>query len=107
MKNEVLKVVLHVSNFEQITRMQNNVNNLFKKDDTADVSVVVNGEAVTKFTKGNETKLNPKATYYLCNNSLKSNNILTDDLLTDTHITPSGVYKLALLQREGYLYIKV
>jgi plasmid replication initiation protein len=31
MKNEVLKVVLHVSNFEQITRMQNNVNNLFKK----------------------------------------------------------------------------
>lgn len=107
MKKEVLKVVLHVSNFEQITRMQNNVNNLFKEDDTVDVSVVVNGEAVTKFTKGNDTALNPKATYYLCNNSLKSNHILNDDLLLDTHVTPSGVYKLVLLQREGYFYIKV
>lgn len=107
MEKNVLRVVFHVSNLEQIARMQNNVNNLFKEDASAVISVVINGEAVTRFTKGNDTKLNPKATYYLCHNSLMANQISTDDLLEGTVVTPSGVYRLALLQNEGYHYIKV
>ncbi len=107
MGNTILKVVLHVSSFEQILRMQSNINNLFKEDDTVQVNVVVNGEAVTKFTKGNDTSLHAKAIYFICNNSLRANHISPDDLLNGTSVTSSGVYKLALLQKEGNLYIKV
>ncbi len=107
MEKNVLRVVLHVSNIEQIARMQNNVNNLLKEDASVVISVVINGEAVTRFTKENDIKLNPKATYYLCNNSLMANHISTENLLEGTVVAPSGVYRLALLQNEGYHYIKV
>ncbi len=102
-----MKVVLHVSNLEQILRMQSNINNLLKEDETIQICVVVNGEAVTKFTKGNDLSLHPKATYFICNNSLRANHLSPDDILNGPSVTSSGVYKLALLQKEGFFYIKV
>lgn len=102
-----LNVVLHVSNLDQIQRMLNNVSNLLKEDSAIKISVVINGEAVKGFTRDKELFLNPQATYYLCNNSLRSNQISLDNLLDLTHVTPSGVYKLTLLQQQGFFYIKV
>lgn len=102
-----LKVVLHVSTIEQIPRMQSNIVNLLKEDPTIDIKVVINGNSVTNFTKDKNITLNNSATHYLCNNSLKANSIENDNIIKNANITPSGVYKLVLLQSEGYLYIKV
>src|SRR5690554_7370529 len=99
--NKPLKVLLHVSNEEQISRMQANIVNLLKEDSNIDIKVVINGNAVTKFTKDNNITLNDTATHYLCNN------ININNLTKNANVTPSGVYKIALLQEEGYLYIKV
>lgn len=107
MDKNILKVVLHVSNNDQIARMQSNINNLLKEDNTIQVNVVINGEAVTRFIKGSDLALNPKATYFLCNNSLNAHYIAQNGILNGTQVTSSGVYKLALLQKEGFLYIKV
>lgn len=105
--NKPLKVLLHVSNEEQISRMQGNIVNLLKEDPTIDIKIVINGNAVTNFTKDNNITLNNSATHYLCNNSLNANNININNLTKNANVTPSGVYKIALLQEEGYLYIKV
>ncbi|WP_025724750.1 hypothetical protein [Acholeplasma granularum] len=108
MKDNIIKVVLHVSNIDQINRMQNNINNLLKEDDSNVINIVINGEAVRNFTVDNSNiKINTNATYYLCNNSLNSYGIDINKVISGTKITASGVFKLALLQNEGFLYIKV
>jgi len=104
--NSNLKVVFHVSDLSQISRMMSNVNNILKEDNTITINVVINGDAVTGFTKDKDLSLNPKATYFLCNNSLNANNIKKDNILDLTNVTPSGVYKLLNLQLEGFKYIK-
>lgn len=101
------KVVLHVSDINQINRMKSNINNLFKEDQNLIISVVINGEAVTKFINGNDIEINTNVNYYVCNNSLEANKINKKDILKDVFITPSDVHKLILLQQEGYNYIKV
>lgn|SRR5690554_5333789 len=102
-----MKIVLHVSNEEQINRMINNVNNLYKEDESLIINVVINGDAVTKFIEGSNLNLNNKATHFLCENSLRANKIAKENIMPETKITSSGVYKLALLQNEGFYYIKV
>lgn len=105
--NKTLKVVLHVSDIELLPRMQSNIINLLEEDPSIVISVVVNSIAVKGFIKGSKIKLNNKASYFICKNSLLSNKISEDDLIEDALITSSSVYKIALLQQDGYLYIKV
>lgn len=104
---DILKVVFHVSNLDQIGRMVNNINNLLIEDPKAEIILVANGESVKAFTKDALTKLNPKATYYLCENSLSSNQIDHLAIMEGTKIIPSSVHTLAQLQYSGYAYIKV
>lgn len=102
-----MKVLLHVSNLEQIDRMQSNIKNLLKEDKTIEIAVVINGEAVKAFTVLDNLILEENATYYICENSLKANGILEKSILKLVKPTNSGVYKLALLHQKGYFYIKV
>ncbi len=102
-----MKVLLHVSDSNQIKRMQNNINNILKEDGTISISVVANDLAIKSFVKGEDTIINDKVHYYICSNSMRSYKVNSDDLLDGTKITSSGVFKIILLQKEGYHYIKV
>lgn len=46
--------------------------------------------------------------FQICANTLKGRNISTDDLydFSDSDIVPSGVAQLAILQGQGYAYVK-
>jgi len=102
-----MKVLLHVSDLNQIKRMQNNINNLLKEDETISISVFANDMAIKSFVKSEDTIINDKVHYYICSNSMRSYNVNADDLLVGTEATSSGVYKILLLQEVGYHYIKV
>lgn len=104
-----MKVLLHVSNLDQIKRMENNVNNLLKENSNIKISVVANDQAVKMFVLGkdNTATINSSAKYYVCNNSIRSLKLDDMKLISGAEVTSSGVFKIANLQNEGYLYIKV
>ncbi|MDD2574996.1 MAG: hypothetical protein PHD47_00850 [Acholeplasmataceae bacterium] len=102
-----MKILLHVSNLNQIERMQNNINNLVKEDESIIINVVANDEAVKAFINNQPTRINPRARYFVCANSLRANSIDKRDIIIGAEVTSSGVYKIALLQEEGFQYIKV
>jgi hypothetical protein len=46
--------------------------------------------------------------FQICANTLKGRNISTDDLydFAESDVVPSGVAQLAILQGQGYAYVK-
>lgn len=102
-----MKILLHVSNLNQIERMQNNINNLLKEDESIIINVVANDEAVKAFVNKEPTSIHHRVRYFICANSLRANNIDKSEIMIKTEVTSSGVYKIGLLQEDGFLYIKV
>lgn len=102
-----MKILLHVSNLEQIDRMQKNIINLLKENNELIISVVANGEAVLAFKNTEDVTINEEVSYYMCNNSMRSYKLNENEMKLKVSFTSSGVYKLAKLQEEGFLYIKV
>ncbi len=100
-----MKVLFHLSDEKRFNVLEGNINNLLKEDNTVNISVVFNSKGVLALLNTNIKLLN-NVNYYACNNSINSLNINKNDLIKDVKITKSGVYKIALLQSEGYLYIK-
>lgn len=107
MNKKQLKVLLHVSDYNQVNRMQSNINNLFEEDENVEISVVANSESIRAFLQGQKTEIHNKVNYYVCSNSMKSFNIVKSDLLEGVKVTSTAVYKITLLQEEGFRYIKV
>ena len=100
-----MKILFHISDLSKWPLLQANINNILKEDSSLDVSVVANSEAVKIFIDHNNQLLD-NVNYFVCANALRANNIEHSALIENAKVTSSGVYKVALLQNEGYLYIK-
>ncbi len=100
-----MKIVLSLSEASKWTLVNTNVKNLLALDDTLEIAVVAFSEGVTVFDQLEE-KLNPKATFYLCNNAIEVREVNRDKLPSEVKIVPSGVYQIALLQENGFKYVR-
>lgn len=108
------KVIFHIDEMSKWKLLLSNVNNLIQdlENQTITVEVLANSEAVKFFVlneKDNQTialLLNKSVQFCVCDNSLKSNNISPDSLISGVHIVSSGVSELMIKQNEGFAYIK-
>lgn len=100
-----MKVVFHLDEKHKFNLTWMNVENILTENPQAKVSVVINSEAVELFTN-KEIKLHKGVTYYICNNAIKMRKVNKEELISGLEFTNSGVYQVALLQQEGYYYIK-
>ncbi len=100
-----MKVVFHIDEKDKFNLTWINVGNILNEDPKAKVSVVINSEAVELFTN-KEIKLLENVDYYICKNALNIRKVNRKDLIKNLILTNSGVYQVALLQKEGYYYIK-
>lgn len=100
-----MKVLFHLDEKNKFNLTWMNVTNILSANSNLEVSVVINSEAVELFTN-NEVKLNDKVKYYICNNALEMRKVNKKDLIIGLNVVESAVYKIALLQEEGYHYIK-
>lgn len=111
------KVIFHIDEMSKWKLLLANVNNMI--DDMEDrliiIEVLANSEAVKFFIQKDMNEndytlvqrfINKNVLFSLCNNSLKSNKIEIDTLLSGLTIVSSGVSELMLKQHEGYAYIK-
>jgi len=108
------KVVLHLNTPSKMTMLVNNVKNLRAKlGKDADIVVVVNGPAVSRFTNLATSRnqldelleLNTKVS--ICSFALKNRSLSKVHLLEGTsYLEDGGVASLVELQQAGYAYIK-
>lgn len=99
-----MKVLFHIDEYDKWDLTQANVRNILKEDANIKVSVVANAEAVDLFI--HERALVDNVNYYVCNNALTARSIPKEKLIKGVEVTSSDVYKILLLQEEGYKYIK-
>jgi len=108
------KVVLHLNTPAKMTMLVNNVRNLRAKlGKEADIVVVVNGPAVSRFTNLTTSRnqldelLDLNAQVSICSFALKNRNLSKVQLLEGTtYLEDGGVATLVELQQAGYAYIK-
>ena len=108
------KVVLHLNTPEKMTMLVNNVKNLRTKlGKQADILVVVNGPAVSRFTNlaSSRTQLDEilglNANVAICSFALKNRKLLKVNLLEGTtYLEDGGVTEIVKRQQAGYAYIK-
>ena len=113
------KVVFHVDEVSKWKLTLVNVKNFL--EDIADaeysIEIVANAEAVIIFADNRaenteelvgEMKflISKGVTISACRNSLRANVIAEERLPSFISIVPAGVTRLAILQRQGYSYIK-
>lgn len=99
-----MKVLFHIDEYHKWDLVQANVANILKEDETLEVAVVANAEAVDLFVH-NKALIN-KVNYYICNNALTSRKVNKQQLISGVEIVSSGVYQILLLQEAGFKYIK-
>jgi len=108
------KVVLHLNTPGKMTMLVNNVKNLRTKlGKQADIVVVVNGPAVSRFTNLASSRsqldemLELNVDVSICSIALKNRKLLKVNLLEGTtYLEDGGVTKIVKLQKAGYAYIK-
>lgn len=99
-----MKVLFHIDEYHKWDLLQANVANILKEDNQIKVAVVANAEAVDLFV--HQKSLIDNVKYYICNNALTSRKVDKQRLIEGVEIVSSGVYKILLLQEEGFKYIK-
>ncbi len=111
------KVIFHIDEMSKWKLLLGNVRNLLNgfKDDSVDVIVLANAEAVQFYVYKEE--MNPLidlmkrlfsdgVNFVACNNSLNAHIIHKESLFEHVNIVPSGVVELVKRQSIGYAYIK-
>lgn len=104
-----MKTVFHLNEIDRLNVNISNINNLLKTD-IKEVVLLINGNAINLFKEEsfNIDIIDPRFKIMVCNNSMTSNNISTDQLLEGTIVAASGVYTLSDLQvNHNFAYIKV
>lgn len=108
----MMRVIFHIDEMAKWTLLLANIVNFIKDfdKDNYSITVVVDGEAVSGFTESiivNKLKsLAEDITLRVCSNSLKHKHI-AENLLPDfVKVVKSGVVEIAVLEEEGYRYIK-
>ena len=105
--------IVHIDELSKWNLALGNVRNLLKAEgDTFTVEVLANSEAVRRYIKTEagdpdvQALLAQGVRFVACNNALKANNLLPDDLLEGVEVVPAGVVELIKKQAEGYAYLK-
>lgn len=95
-----------------------NVRNHVETDPTAKIIVVTHAEGVDMLMEGskaaNGTEYAPLVSalksrgvsFEICEITLKNRGLKKDQFIQEAEFTPSGVVRLAKLQKQGYAYIK-
>lgn len=95
-----------------------NVRNHVDTDPTAKIIVVTHAEGVDMLMEGakaaNGTEYAPLVSalksrgvsFEICEITLKNRGLKKDQFIQEAEFTPSGVVRLAKLQKQGYAYIK-
>ena len=112
-------VVYHFDNaVAQGLKGLRNVRNHIDTDPTAKITVVTHAEGIDMLMEGakaaNGTEYAPLVsalksrgvTFEICEITLKNRGLKKEQFIQEADFTPSGVVKLAKLQKQGYAYIK-
>ena len=112
-------VVYHIDNAAaQGLKGLRNIRNHLDTDPAAKITVVTHAEGVDLLMEGakaaNGTELTPLisalksrgVTFEICEITLKNRNLKKDQFIQEADFTPSGVVRLARLQKQGFAYIK-
>ena len=95
-----------------------NVRNHIDTDPTAKITIVTHAEGIDMLMEGaksaNGTEYAPLVsalkgrgvTFEICEITLKNRGIKKEQFIQEADFTPSGVVRLAKLQKQGYAYIK-
>ena len=95
-----------------------NVRNHIDTDATAKITVVTHAEGIDMLMEGakaaNGTEYAPLVsalksrgvTFEICEITLKNRGLKKEQFIQEADFTPSGVVRLAKLQKQGYAYIK-
>lgn len=95
-----------------------NIRNHIDSDPTAKITVVTHAEGVDMLMEGgkagNGTEYAPLVsalksrgvTFEICEITLKNRGLKKEQFIQEADFTPSGVLRLAKLQKQGYAYIK-
>ncbi|MBT9466618.1 DsrE family protein [Hydrogenophaga sp.] len=95
-----------------------NIRNHIDSDPTAKITVVTHAEGVDMLMEGgkaaNGTEYAPLVsalksrgvTFEVCEITLKNRGLKKEQFIQEADFTPSGVLRLAKLQKQGYAYIK-
>ncbi|MFC0180902.1 DsrE family protein [Thorsellia kenyensis] len=120
-----MKIVFHSAELTRENIVFKNIKNLIKEiqntedkchpgfNDNVKICVVFNSDAVKTLVQNSEKKVNtdwealPKNVELLaCQNSLNGMNLQSNQLIKRACVISSGVYQLALLQAQGFHYIR-
>lgn len=112
-------VVYHIDNSEaQGVKGLRNIRNHLDTDTTAKITVVTHAQGVDFLMEGAKDPAGglfsgPVAAlkargvkFEICEITLKNRNLKREQFLQEADFTPSGVVKLAKLQKQGFAYIK-
>lgn len=112
-------VVYHFDNAAtQALKGLRNIRNHIDSDPTAKITVVTHAEGVDMLMEGgkaaNGTEYAPLVsalksrgvTFEVCEITLKNRGLKKEQFIQEADFTPSGVLRLAKLQKQGYAYIK-
>ena len=113
------KVVYHIDNSEtQALKGLRNVKNHIDTDPTAQITVVTHAEGVDFLMLGAKDRngsdfSGPVAAlkargvkFEVCEITLKNRGIKKEQFIEEADFTPSGVVRVAKLQKQGHAYIK-
>lgn len=113
---EPLKIVLHINDAHKIGHLGNSVKNIRKElGDDVFIKVVINGKAVTRLLKSNETSakiiqsvLKQNVPVGLCHNAVTNNRVDKRLLIEGMDILETdGNVTVINYQQQGYIYIKM
>ena len=115
------KVVYHIDNAEaQATKGLRNIRNHLDVAPDTKITVITHADGVDFLMEGARDKKNPDIDYgslvsalkargvrfEVCEITLKNRNLKREQFLEEADFTPSGVVRIAKLQKQGYAYIK-
>ena len=114
-----MKVLFHVDDSARLTMAMGNAANLLQYGVSSgtplEIEIVVNGPAVCALRAETAAKLGiavqlellaPSVRICACNNALRANDILAEELYPFIQVVPAGVAEIAFRQGEGFAYIK-
>lgn len=104
-----MKVVFHVDELGKWKEARSNIKNLQKLDDTVEMILLVNGEAIRGYTLKEEVAFIKKyenVQFHACQNAMKAFDVKKEELPKRVKVVPAGVMDLIALQQARYAYIK-
>ncbi|MDV2481441.1 hypothetical protein F8E02_05365 [Methanoculleus sp. Wushi-C6] len=106
------KVVFHLDEREKVPLVLNNVKNLIDELEGVEVEVVAHAGGVEGLRTGSshaelmERLAESGVRFVVCENTLRSRNILRSDFPGYVGTVPSAIVELVVRQAEGWRYLK-